>query len=657
MKKIYISLVLLSGLALTACNDSFLEKAPITSITEENAFRSYDNFKTFAWPCYEVFGANKGADGLFGNSLNGTGQGSCYAADMNAGYFYGRGMHMTGSPYAFGRITSVASGNGWNFSASLRRANIMLSHIDGSQMTDQEKDHWRAVGYFFHSYWYMELINRFGDVPWVESPLTDKSEEQYAPREDRKTVADRVLERLQWAETHIGNFESKDGKNTINQSCVQALLSRFTLREGTWRKYHELGDYDKYLKECVRVSEELMKKYPALYKGTDGQPAAGYGEMWTTEDLEGVPGVILYMQFVDGIKYANFSSLEHMDSHNVEMTQQMVDLYLCVDGKPIATSEKYHGDKTMNATFRDRDPRMYHTIMPPYVVKRKNKTADDTRTWEYTGNPEDREFIDIMGANISCSNPGIGMKRLPAQNWTAALVPAVPNIIDGLTDTGNVRGFSGYYVWKNWSSWEQNRNGGVALNTSDKPIFKIEETLLNYAEAKCELGELDQAAVEKSINLLRDRAGVAPMKVSMIDANFDPNRGKYYPKGNNDGVLVDPLLWEVRRERIVELMGEGYGFYDTRRWRMAPWFMNRQHHGMWIQKSKIRSNSANQFLLADDGSPEGMKQGEMTEGYIYLEPDPIKAGEGWKEKYYLYQVPTQEIILNPSLAPNNPGWD
>ena len=38
---------------------------------------------------------------------------------------------------------------------------------------------------------------------------------------------------------------------------------------------------------------------------------------------------------------------------------------------------------------------------------------------------------------------------------------------------------------------------------------------------------------------------------------------------------LTPVLWEIRRERIIELMGEGFGFYDIRRWRMAPWFLNR----------------------------------------------------------------------------------
>lgn len=650
MKKIYISLTFLLGLGFTACNDSFLEREPQTSLTEENAFQSYDNFKAFAWPLYEVF-----SNTMFGTAINGTGQGSCYSADINAGWMYSRGTHLNGNSYAFGRITSVASGNGWSFDGALRRANIMLSHIDNSNMTDAEKNHWRAVGYFFHSYWYMELINRFGDVPWVESPLTDQSEEMYEPRQPRKEVADKVLERLQWAEQYIGDFESKDGANTINKDCVQALLSRFTLREATWRKYHELGDYEDYLRECIRVSGELMQKYPTLYQGVDNQPAAGYGEMWTTEDLGTVPGLILYFQFVDGLKYHNFSALEHMDSGNTEMTQEGVDLYLCKDGQSIANSELYEGDKTPNATFRNRDPRLYHVVMPPYKVVSKQVTKDDPRTWEYTDNPEDREYIDIMGANESCSNPGVGMKRLPAQNWTAQLVPSVPNLMDGEGATGFVRGYSGYYVWKGWSNWEKNQNGGVTQNTSDKPIFKIEEVLLNYAEAQWELGAFDQAVADKTINLLRDRAGVGSMVVSSINDAFDPNRGKYYPKGNSEGILLDPVLWEIRRERMVELMGEGFGFYDIRRWRMAPWFLNRQHKGMWAQKSMIKSTSSTQFFLDENGDPQGMT-GNMSEGYIYLEPDPIKAGEGWQERYYLYQVPTQEIILNPALTQNE-GWE
>lgn len=640
MKKLFISLAILAGMSLSSCNDSFLDKVPVTDLTEDNAFNSYDNFKAFMWPCYEMF-TNK----TVRTSLQGFGQDGQYQGDIDAGYFeqkYESGYNK----FAYQTIASVASGNGWDFKTFIRRINIMLSHIDDSGMTEAQKNHWRAVGYFFHSFWYMELIDRFGDVPWVDQVLKEDSPEAYGPRVDRKTIADKVLERLKWAEENIGNFTSQDGDNTINQDCVRAAISRFGLREGTWRKYHELGDYEKYLQECVRTSELLMGAYPNLYTGTDGQPAAGYGEMWTTEDLGKVPGIILYKSYVENINPMGMSYIEHTSSHYVEMNQNTVDLYLMKNGKPILGNESgYHGNKDMYAVFRDRDPRLYHTVIPPYKVK---AGKGDYPTWSYTDDAADREYIDIMGANTSCSNPGIGMKRLPGQNWSASLVPEIPRLGTGAFVTCR----SGYYVWKNWDNWEISFNNGN-LNTADKPIFKIEEVLLNEAEAKFELGAFDQGVADKTINKLRDRAEVAKMVVADINDNFDPNRGKYYPKGNENGIQVDPVLWEIRRERIIELIGEGFGFYDVRRWRMAPWFLNKPATGLWMSKKEAVKNSMTLYNPAT-GYSDGT-DGSLTEGNLYLFNDPLKEGKGWLDKYYLYQVPTTEILLNPELE-QNPGW-
>lgn len=639
MKKIFISFAILAGVTLSGCNDSFLDKLPVTNPTEETVFKSYDNFLAFMWPCYEMFSNTDIA-----TSVNGIGQNSHYQGDINAGFMDSK-YESSSNNYAYQKITSTATGNGWSF-GYLRRINMMLTHIDGSNLTDVEKNHWKAVGYFFHSYWYMELINRFGDIPWIETVLNDESPEAYGPRVARKEVADKVLDRLKWAEENIGDFQSRDGDNTINRDCIRAAISRFTLREGTWRKYHELGDYDKYFTECIRVSKLLMDDYPTLYYGTDGQPAAGYGEMWTTESLKGIPGVILYKEYVDDINNCNYSYMEHTSSHYVEMNQKTVDLYLMKNGKPILNhASSYHGDKDMYATFRDRDPRLYHTVIPPYKVK---AGKGDYPTWSYTDDPADREYIDIMKPNESCSNPGTGMKRLPGQNWSASLVPEIPRLGTGAFVTCR----SGYYVWKNWSQWEKSFNNG-AQNTADKPIFKIEEVLLNYAEAMFEAGQFNQPVADITINKLRDRAGVAQMVVADINDSFDPNRGKYYPKGNDNGILVDPVLWEIRRERIIELMGEGFGFYDIRRWRMAPWFLNKTATGLWLSKEKAAA-AGYTLYNTETGYSDGAT-GTMKEGYLYLFNDPLKEGKGWLEKYYLYQVPTTEILLNPALE-QNPGW-
>lgn len=656
MKNIFFRIALCTGLVLTGCNDSFLDKSPITGITEENAFDSYDNFKAFMWPCYTMFNNTTIRTSTHASCIGQNGQ---YGGDVDAGYFEKKGFNGYNT-FAYQTKGSVTSGNGWDFKSFIRRINIMLSHLDAADMTLVEKEHWKSVGYFFHSFWYMELIDRFGDIPWVEKVLNENSEEMFAPRMDRKEVAAKVMERLKWAEEHIGNFEKRDGENTINIDCIRAAISRFGLREGTWRKYHEIEGGHAFLDECIRTSELLMASYNELYKGTDIQPAAGYGEMWTTEDLSKVPGIILYKAHVKDINPASGCHFEHTSSHNIEMNQNTVDLYLMKNGKPIGNPDsKYHGDKTMYATFRDRDPRLYHVVMPPYKVEANGKDKPEENpgaSWGYTSNKADREYIDLLGSNYTTSNPGIGMKRLPGQNWSASLVPEIPRLGTGAFVTCR----SGYYVWKLWSNWEQNFNVG-SVNLSDMPIFKIEEVLLNYAEAKAELGQFDQTIADKTINKLRERAGVSKMVVSEIDDSFDPQRPSYYPKGtsfnredkNKGGVKVPALLWEVRRERIIELMGEGFGFYDVRRWRMAPWFTNRTATGIWVSKEYALKNNMTLYNPMT-GFSDGL-DGKMTEGYLYLFNDPIKEGKGWDDKYYLYQVPTDEILLNPNLI-QNPGW-
>ena len=620
MKKHLAIFLFSAALFGTSCNDGFLDRKPVESLTEDTFFKTYENFKTYAWACYGVFDN--------GNILRhiGTGAGSLYGSDQDAGYLSSKG---TGAfnPYAFQTITNATSGNGWDFDY-IRKVNIMLDNIDGSLMTDTEKEHWRSVAYFFRSFYYMELIARFGDVPWIDHVVTDKDEMLQKKRTPRKEVADHVLENLQYAEAHIK--ENGDGANTINVHCVRALMSRFALFEGTWRKYHGLGDEEKYLTECVRVSEELMKVFPTLHHD--------YGEEWTSPELSKIPGIILYKEFASELITSSYTRGERNQWHGVEMPQLTVDLYLCQDGKPVSTSTVYEWgkkDKSVYSVFRNRDHRLLETVAPPYSLSSKSSAS----AWDYPENDAFREYIDIMGPNMVIGNPGEAGKHkvLPLVQWSGTIVLKVPNITTNTKQQVlSCRG--GYYVYKNYNVWDENNNKYDA-NTADKPLFKIDEVLLNYAEASFELGIFSQAVADKTINKLRPRAKVALMKVAEIDDNFDPKRDK----------TVDPLLWEIRRERIIELMGEGFGFYDVRRWKKADYFVNRPQYGMWAKKSEIGTGK---LFNVETGFPDS----EAQEGYIYLFNDPVKDGKGWLDKYYLYMVPSNEIVLNPNLE-QNPGWN
>ena len=465
------------------------------------------------------------------------------------------------------------------------------------------------------------------------------------------------------------------------------------MREGTWAKYHGLDEpYEEYLNKCLTVSQELMAKYPTLYNGTENTPASGYGEMWTTEDLTNVPGVIFFKQYVDGILMNRGNDYEHIAAHHEDVPQYTVDMFLMKNGKPIANPNSgYKGGrgKDMWDTFADRDPRLYQNIQPPYVVVPNSGNVDGVnlfKSWRYakagdvieghTVTAEEaakyRTYMDYLGANTQCRRGGTfggtGMKRVPGQNWGASLTKNSPNLTDNST-TAYMRCRTGYYTWKHYDMWEFS-TGSSSYCTADKPIFKIEEVLLNYAEAAWELGRFDQSVADRTINKLRDRSGVAHMVVADINDNFDPNRDKgdapwWTGHGGKFGNYnVNPVLWEIRRERQIELFGEGFAFYDVRRWAKAAYYVNRQPCGMWITATDNPygtkgSKYTGSFVDYDEIQRAGKAVGETNavgSGWIYTYASPLNDGGGWLDTYYLMMVPTKQIALNPQLS-QNPGYN
>jgi hypothetical protein len=102
------------------------------------------------------------------------------------------------------------------------------------------------------------------------------------------------------------------------------------------------------------------------------------------------------------------------------------------------------------------------------------------------------------------------------------------------------------------------------------------------------------------------------MIVGNIDGSFDLTR--------DPG--VDPVLWEIRRERRVELFGDGFRFNDLKRWAKASYLVG--------QKLGVRVNNAtygNKLSINGGG----------TVGYVQFQ----QASLGWNDKYYLEPVPSQ----------------
>lgn len=594
---IYLQVIFIL-LLLTACSSDFLDKYPLDKLTEETAFITNENFKTYAWGLYEYF------DGF---PTDGGYTPACLAREFDSDNIIQARLGYE-SDYAYQKKVIPATSSKWDFSY-IRRVNILLHNIDKSSMSDKDKEHWRSVGYFFRALRYFDLVKDYGDVPWIDKVLSDNDTILFSQRTPRAIVTSNMLSDLKYAEQHIKS--NGDGANTINKNVVRALISRFGLFEGTWRKYHGLPGGDVYLQACVEASIPLLEDFPSIM--------SSYDDVYNSEELVGQPGIILARQYATSQATHSITRVIRSSSWYADVTKDAVDSYLCTDGRPISTSAVYEGDRDVYAQFRNRDRRLYFTVTPPYKVVITGP-AGTSFTWDYTNSPKDREYIDLM-ARLS---PATG-KRLPVSNYVGYTVNMMPHFRNYPNGQGFLVTELGFYYWKYYNRHVDNMS--LLSSTIDFPVFRIEEVMLNYAEASFELGTFNQSIADATINKLRIRANVGGMRISDINASFDLNRDP----------TVDPVLWEIRRERRVELLGDGFRFSDLKRWKKGEYF-NKQPLGVWIKNSDF----GNKIKIYGGGN----------EGYVEFFALP----KGWLEKYYLEPLPTREIALNPKLS-QNPGWE
>lgn len=593
MKKKFIHYILCLGLAtsLTGCSN-LLDLDPEGTLTEQSTFTNYNNFISYAWQFYGTFPG-------YSNAVP--------DAEVHSDLFAKAQANAT-SDWAWQRMVVPSTSSDYsNPFVQIRAINVLLDNIEqAGQLSEPEKKHIRSIGYFFKAYQYMDLLNKFGQAIWVERTINDGDTDiLYGTPASRDEIATHITEMLSYAGENIK--ENGDGPNTINRKVVLALTARFGLREGTWRKYHQLKDAEKYLRLSTAAAEKILSSTIPLL--------SNYDLLFNSESLANVAEVFLYKQYELNQITHSLASLARNSSGRWDLTKKAVDMYLMKDGKTRWISSTFGGDQNAYDEFRNRDTRLYFTIPPPYKVK-MGKT---NMLWEFTDEPKDREYIDLM-ATLSDEKH----KTLPWMNWEGLILKEEPHYVDFTNGQPFSVSYTGYRFYK--FSNKINRIQNVDIN--DAPIFRLGEMLVGYAEAKYELGEINQQIIDQTVNRLRARGGVAPLQLTAIPQ--DPTRDQ----------AVSPTLWEIRRERTIELMGEGFRFDDLRRWKKMDYAVA-QKFGRYITKGvDVPSNA-----------PIPVENGQ-AKGYIAYEG---KAPSPFPEYYYLYPIPAAELVQNKNLKQNE-GW-
>ena len=214
-------------------------------------------------------------------------------------------------------------------------------------------------------------------------------------------------------------------------------------------------------------------------------------------------------------------------------------------------------------------------------------------------------------------------------------------------------------------------HSGASKGTMDWPLIRAAEVYLNYAEALAELapGRLDQPALDISVNRIRERAKMPPIYLSTANSDIDTFLEACYPKvpkGENKGIIL-----EIRRERTVELVNEGFRQWDMLRWKEGEQMVNHDnpYYGIYFPAPGLydmdgdgkndlelysdvqQSKPSDGITVKKIGSDLVLSKG--TYGYVVAWSTLTWK---WNDREYLWPIPADQRVLTGGVLTQNPGW-
>ncbi len=584
MKKIILFIGVIS--LLVSCSN-FLDKEPLDQISTDQYWKNAHDLENYTLQYYPNFPTAKNIS-------------SGYTGAMGWDAFRGSDHQIIQTPATQlnGTRTIVQSGGSWSWTA-IRSVNIFFENYKKVIETPANIQHFIGEAYFFKAWFYFELVRQYGDVPWYSKSLQMDSPELYNPRTPRTQVVDSILWNLDKAVENLKFLKDADGgNNRLSKEAALIFKSRVALFEGSWQKYHagtpfgtQGADPAKYFQAAVQAVTELMTagKYKVGIYNT-GNPMVDYNKIFSSTNLSANTEVVLWAKFDKTLTTLSHNFQQYVTSYTsqVSLTLELIKNYLGKDGNPYdytTLSSATKGTAFLSKIATDCDPRLAQVIWTPGQVM-----------W------------DNSGGRVLFTKPY-------------------------LDKSGEVKNHTGFQLRKGADPTDPTAGGAQGFSTACETgsvIFRYAEALLNLAEAQSELGITVNYAT--TINLLRKRAGMPDFKVQS-----DPNRSGYAAFG----YTINDELYEIRRERAVELSCEGFRFDDWRRWRAHNLFKAKRPLGFPYLKSEyavslVVNTDANTFVDA--------YQKILVNGYQFNEA-----------RDYLDCIPTNEITLNKGLT-QNPGW-
>ena len=462
-----------------------------------------------------------------------------YANQFYTHYFrgYGSGFDYTGAAlmdFDFsddvfylgnqGNFTrTVPSSSIWSYTR-VRATNIMIDRIENRMsgiLDDDSRKHWLGIGRFFRAMEYADLVHRFGDVPYYDKVVSDLDKDALYKP---RTPRNEVMDAVyDDLKFAMENVRTTDGDQYVNRYVVAGFASRLALREGSWQKY--------YYQNSDRATKffELAEQAAGMVINSGRYDiVTDFRTLFTSKSLAGNKDAVLYRAYDPAVNILHAVASNNNLSESVAFgpTTDLIKSFIAVDG-----------NAWQNSTVADASD---------FTLANMIKTRDSRLEATFYDKPTNKNRASYWYIN----------KFLPRA--VAAAVEA------GQTPPAEFTS---------------------SKNETDYPVFRYAEALLNWVEARAELGTVTQSDIDRSINKIRNRP-LAPEAEAKGVQKTAPLDMANLPNDPDRDPSVDPLMWEIRRERRMEFAFE-YGRYDDlKRWSKLAYMDTEQNKdllsGGWV---------------------------------------------------------------------------
>ena len=659
MKYINIAKVLLlsCSLAILPACDDFLDEEPQSEVSPEKYLLNESQLEAYVnkyYADYDNWKSDSDDKGGMIPSFWGSENGSTYKDDNATDNQQG-----TNGRYLKDTWTVAQSGGKWNFT-NINALNYYLQtvvpRLENGELTGTESNlkHLVGEGYFLRALEYFFRLQRLGDFPIVKTVLPDEQEAltEASKRSPRNEVARFILSDLDQA---ISLMNNNVKKTRLSKNAALLLKSRVALFEATWEKYHAgtalvpngtgwpgagkdynagyqfpSGSIEKeiefFLTEAMSAASQVadavqLTENNQIIRDQASKGKNPYYDMFASHDPSGYSEVIMYRGYDLSLNNSHHFNHYLYSGGNTGYTHQFEQVFLMENGLPVyAAGSGYAGDDYITDTKIDRDWRWRLFMKAP----KEAKAVDNIATVEY--------FPEAPRLYVS-----------DAKNATS---------------TGYIQG-KGYSLYYNDQLLGKDQTAFV--------VYRASEAYLNYIEASyLKNGNID-ATADKYWKALRARAGVDTDYQKTINATDMSKEALNGWDAYSHGALVDATLYNIRRERRCEFIGEGFRYMDLIRWRALD-----QLNGYQLEGAKIFGPMKSIFgdNLKYDQADEKNNNVSSPSLSDYLRPNQVTStnqyynGLYFYEAHYLDPIAVQHFMITSpdgstvSQSPiyQNPGW-